>query len=151
MINEIFPDPEDFEFLVIPAPKRGDRAPDCKTDADRMANTLTVIFNEMAALGWVYMRTERLPNDQGASLSGTGDKEVTMLVFRRPLATPVDPAPAAAAQDGAEAAPEPAPEEVPTVVEATLAASRATPAVPSVAPEVQAEDDMLLLTDPLPA
>ncbi|MGB3406171.1 MAG: hypothetical protein WBA67_01620 [Jannaschia sp.] len=74
-----------YEFTVIPAPRKGERVEGLRTDADRMANTMTILFNEMALDGWDYVRADTLPNDMSADLSGTAPKHMTLLVFRRIL------------------------------------------------------------------
>ncbi|MEM7644062.1 MAG: hypothetical protein AAF366_16300 [Pseudomonadota bacterium] len=79
------PYPSDFyEFQVVPAPPKGERVPGLKTDEARMANTLTLLLNEMSLDGWEYVRADTLPNMSSADLSGTAAKTMTLLVFRRP-------------------------------------------------------------------
>jgi hypothetical protein len=74
-----------YEFVVVPAPKKADRAEGLRTDADRMAKTLTELFNDMALDGWDYVRAETLPNDSSRDLTGTAPSTMTLLVFRRLL------------------------------------------------------------------
>lgn len=74
-----------YEFQVIAAPRKGERVPGLRTDADRMANTLTHLLNEMALDGWDYVRADTLPNLDSADLSGTAPPTMTLLVFRRLL------------------------------------------------------------------
>ncbi|KIT17743.1 hypothetical protein [Jannaschia aquimarina] len=89
MRHETFTNPDAIEFKVVPAPKKGEHGPNLSNDTDRMAHTLTGIFNEMAAEGWEFLRAERLPNDVGYDMTGTAAKEVTVLVFRRESCQPV--------------------------------------------------------------
>jgi hypothetical protein len=74
-----------YEFTVVPAPDKADRAEGARTDAERMARALTVLFNEMALDGWDYVRSETLRNDNSRDLTGTAPATVTLLVFRRLL------------------------------------------------------------------
>jgi hypothetical protein len=74
-----------YEFTVVPAPSKAERAEGCRTDADRMARALTTLFNEMALDGWDYIRAETLPNDNSKDLTGTAARTMTLLVFRRLL------------------------------------------------------------------
>ncbi|UWQ19394.1 hypothetical protein [Jannaschia sp. M317] len=85
MFHARAPLPDLYEFQVLPAPTKGERVPGLRTDAARMANTLTEILNDMALDGWDFVRADTLPNDMSADLSGTAPKTMTMLVFRRPI------------------------------------------------------------------
>lgn len=86
-----------YEYKVIPAPVRGDKARGVKTTADRFALTLTGLMNQMGADGWLYLRADTLPCEERAGLTGTKTTIQNVLVFRRPLAglaTTIAPAPA---------------------------------------------------------
>ncbi len=75
-----------YEFLVVPAPRRGEKARGLRTTEDRFAHALTMLMNRMGAEGWDYVRADTLPCDERAGL--TGGVRTTfqnMLVFRRPL------------------------------------------------------------------
>ncbi|TFL16782.1 DUF4177 domain-containing protein [Jannaschia formosa] len=74
-----------YEFTVVPAPAKAERAEGLKTDAERMAATWTQLLNEMALDGWDYVRADHLPNDTSRDLTGTAPKTMTLLVFRRLL------------------------------------------------------------------
>ncbi len=74
-----------YEFQVVPAPRKGERVEGLRTDAARMANTLTELLNDMALDGWDYVRADTLPNDMSGDLSGTAPPTMTLLVFRRVL------------------------------------------------------------------
>lgn len=89
MRHESFPTHDLYEFKVVPAPRKGERAPGLKTDEARMANTLTDVLNQMASEGWDYVRADQLPNDTSTDLTGTAPKVMVLLVFRRLL--PVEP------------------------------------------------------------
>jgi hypothetical protein len=74
-----------YEFTVVPAPKKAERGDGLRTDAERMAHTLSTLFNDMALDGWDYVRAETLPNDNSRDLTGTAPTTMTLLVFRRLL------------------------------------------------------------------
>ena len=72
-----------YEFKVIPAPRRGEKARGLKTTEDRFAQTLTGLMNELGADGWDYVRADTLPVDERSGLTGTKTTFQNMLVFRR--------------------------------------------------------------------
>ena len=100
-----------FEYKVVPAPRRGEKAPGARTTPERFAGVLTRVINDLAAEGWEYLRADTLPCDERAGLTGTATHFQNMLVFRRALpgTAPlllVDPAsPIARATDVGSAAP----------------------------------------------
>lgn len=76
-----------FEFKVIPAPKRGEKARGVKTTEDRFAYALTNLMNQMGAEGWDYVRADALPCEERVGLTGTKTTFQNMLVFRRIVAS----------------------------------------------------------------
>lgn len=76
-----------FEYKVIPAPKRGEKARGVKTTEDRFALALTLLMNDLGADGWDYVRADALPCEERAGLTGTKTTFQNVLVFRRPLAS----------------------------------------------------------------
>jgi len=72
-----------FEFKVIPAPKRGEKARGVKTTEDRFALALTTLMNQLGAEGWDYVRADALPCEERAGLTGTKTTFQNVLVFRR--------------------------------------------------------------------
>ena len=74
-----------FEFKVIPAPKRGEKARGVKTTEDRFAMALTTLMNQLGAEGWDYVRADALPCDERVGLTGSKTTFQNMLVFRRGL------------------------------------------------------------------
>ncbi|MBL9046045.1 MAG: DUF4177 domain-containing protein [Tabrizicola sp.] len=72
-----------FEFKVIPAPKRGEKARGVKTTEDRFALALTNLMNEMGAEGWDYVRADALPCEERVGFTGSKTSYHNMLVFRR--------------------------------------------------------------------
>ncbi|WP_309665770.1 DUF4177 domain-containing protein [Tabrizicola sp.] len=76
-----------YEYHVVPAPRRGEKARGVKTIEDRFALALTTLMNELGAQGWDYVRADALPVDERAGFTGTKTTFQNMLVFRRPLKT----------------------------------------------------------------
>jgi hypothetical protein len=121
-----------FEYKVIPAPKRGEKARGVKTTEDRFAYALTQLMNQLGAEGWDYVRADALPCEERSGLTGTKTTFQNMLVFRRAIgaastedrpATRLllnDPMPAPAPRLGPAEAPMPA--SIPSVGPAKLAA-----------------------------
>lgn len=76
-----------YEYKVVPAPRRGEKARGVKTVEDRFALALTGLMNTLAADGWEYQRADALPVDERAGLTGgTRTSYHNLLTFRRPLA-----------------------------------------------------------------
>jgi hypothetical protein len=74
-----------FEYKVIPAPKRGEKARGVKTTDERFAYALTHLMNELGAEGWDYVRADALPCEERVGLTGTKTTFQNVLVFRRAL------------------------------------------------------------------
>ncbi|WP_374369638.1 DUF4177 domain-containing protein [Tabrizicola sp.] len=72
-----------FEFKVIPAPKRGEKARGVKTTEERFALALTSLMNQLGAEGWDYVRADTLPCDERVGLTGSKTTFQNLLVFRR--------------------------------------------------------------------
>jgi hypothetical protein len=72
-----------FEYKVVPAPVRGKKAKGLKTPADRFANALGAMINEMAAEGWEYLRADTLPAEERHGFTGRSTVFQNMLIFRR--------------------------------------------------------------------
>ena len=72
-----------FEYKVIPAPKRGEKARGVKTTEERFAYALTLLMNELGAEGWDYVRADALPCEERVGLTGTKTTFQNVLVFRR--------------------------------------------------------------------
>lgn len=89
-----------YEYRVVPAPRRGEKARGVKTTEDRFALALMQVMNALGAEGWDYVRADTLPCDERAGLTGgTRTSFQNMLVFRRALedGTAATAVPAAAA------------------------------------------------------
>ena len=74
-----------YEFKVVPAPRRGEKARGVKTSEERFALAMTTMMNAMGAEGWDYVRADTLPVDERTGLTGTKTTYQNMMVFRRIL------------------------------------------------------------------
>ncbi|MFM2350022.1 MAG: hypothetical protein RIR04_988 [Pseudomonadota bacterium] len=74
-----------YEYWVVPAPRKGEKARGLKTGEERFAMALTNVMNSMAAQGWEYQRADALPCDERSGLTGTKTTFHNVLVFRRAL------------------------------------------------------------------
>lgn len=75
-----------YEYKVVPAPQRGEKAKGVKTTADRYALALMNAMNRLGREGWEYLRADTLPCEERVGLTGSRSTFQHMLVFRRPLA-----------------------------------------------------------------
>ncbi len=130
-----------FEYKVVPAPRRGEKARGVKSTEDRFALAMTSLMNQMGAEGWDYVRADTLPCDERVGLTGTKTTFQNMLVFRRALGAAAalpeavsDPAPPALRI--APADPVAAP---PLRLGAPIAPEGAAPAVGPAKPDLAAE------------
>lgn len=78
-----------FEYKVVPAPVKGQKARGVKTPEGRFALSVESVLNQMGAEGWEYLRAELLPSDERSGLTGTTTNWRNVLVFRRALASDV--------------------------------------------------------------
>ena len=60
-----------YEYKVIPAPTRGEKARGVKATPDRFALALTNLMNDLGADGWSYVRADALPCEERSGLTGT--------------------------------------------------------------------------------
>ena len=74
-----------YEFKVVPAPRRGEKARGVKSTEERFALALTNLMNRLGAEGWDYVRADHLPCDERSGLTGVKTTEQHLLVFRRAL------------------------------------------------------------------
>ncbi len=72
-----------YEYKVVPAPTRGERAKGVKGTPARFAHALTGVMNDLAADGWEYLRADTLPCEERSGLTGKSTTFQNMLVFRR--------------------------------------------------------------------
>lgn len=109
-----------FEYKVIPAPRRGEKARGVKTTEDRFAHALTQLMNSLGAEGWDYVRADALPCEERVGLTGSKTTFQNVLVFRRMIGSATgedspatrlllsDPVPAATPRLGPAETPMPA-------------------------------------------
>ncbi len=76
-----------YEYKVVPAPSKGQKAKGVKTAEGRFALTIQDTLNQMGADGWEYQRAELLPSDERSGLTGTTQNWRNVLIFRRALDT----------------------------------------------------------------
>lgn len=76
-----------FEYTVIPAPLRSEKAKATKDPSERYALTLSEAINRMAQDGWEYLRAETLPSEERSGLTGRTTLFHNLLIFRRPTAS----------------------------------------------------------------
>lgn len=127
-----------FEYRVIPAPLRGEKAKDAKTPSDRYSLALTAELNRMAQDGWEYVRADVLPSEERSGLTGRTTVYHNLLVFRRVVAAPAasaarTPQPEYPVAASAPAAPVDIPATPPAA--APLPAGDAVPPAPRKAPD----------------
>ncbi len=86
----------EYEYKVLPAPTRGEKAKGAKTPEARFAHAIEAELNRIAGEGWEYLRAELLPSEERSRLTGSKTHWRTLLIFRRArasaMATAVTPA-----------------------------------------------------------
>lgn len=122
-----------FEYKVVPAPVKADRAKGIKGTQARFAHALAGLMNEMGRDGWEYQRADTLPCEERHGLTGKTTTFQNMLIFRRVLEeeakAPVAPA--------LVASPPPALESIAARAAATLSVDAAEGVAPAIAPPTE--------------
>ena len=72
-----------YQYKVIPAPMKAEKAKGVKTPEGRFAQTIEGALNRMGEEGWEYLRAELLPHEERSGLKAAQTKWRTVLVFRR--------------------------------------------------------------------
>ncbi|MFV2052556.1 DUF4177 domain-containing protein [Aliiroseovarius sp. YM-037] len=72
-----------YEYKVVPAPKKGEKAKGVKGVEDRFAHALMTVMNELGSDGWEYMRADTLPCETRSGFTGKSTAFQNMLIFRR--------------------------------------------------------------------
>ena len=72
-----------YEYKVVPAPKKGLKGKGVKGTEERFANALMTAMNELGAEGWEYQRADTLPCEERSGVMGKSTSFQNMLVFRR--------------------------------------------------------------------
>ena len=75
-----------YEYKVIPAPVKGRKARGVRKPEDKFALAVQESMNELAQLGWEFLRSETLPNTERTGLTRRTTTERSVLVFRREIA-----------------------------------------------------------------
>ncbi len=124
-----------FEYKVVPAPRRGEKARGVKSAEERFALALSRVMNDLGAEGWDYVRADALPCDERSGLTGTKTTFQNMLVFRRAVEVEAPRAPLfgrSAAPAAEVAAPVLAKEAAPVSAPVAATAPVAPPVLPPV-------------------
>ncbi|MEP6065655.1 MAG: DUF4177 domain-containing protein [Paracoccaceae bacterium] len=79
-----------YEYKVVPAPTKGQKAKGVKTGEDRFALGLQILMNAFASDGWEFQRAETLPSTERAGLTGSTTEWRNVLVFRREVSSSVN-------------------------------------------------------------
>jgi len=117
-----------YEYKVVPAPVKGERAKGVKGTQARFAHALSSLMNELGREGWEYQRADTLPCEERQGLTGKTTSFQNMLVFRRVIE-------ADAPVFSSERAEEPhTPEEIAANASATLSATPDEGRAPTIAP-----------------
>ena len=104
-----------YEYKVVPAPTKGQKAKGVKASEDRFALGIQTLMNDYASDGWEYVRAETLPSTERAGLTGSTTEWRNLLVFRRATSSSVnnavhaEPDPVSAPVQASKPAPKPAP------------------------------------------
>ena len=72
-----------YEYKVIPAPTKGKKGPGVKTAEARFAYAIEGMMNDLAADGWIYLRSDLLPSEERQGLTSSQTVYRSVLVFRR--------------------------------------------------------------------
>ena len=74
-----------FEYKVVPAPTKGQKARGVKGPQARFANAIELQINALASEGWEYLRSDILPSEERQGLTSTHTVYRSILVFRRAI------------------------------------------------------------------
>jgi hypothetical protein len=72
-----------YEYKVVPAPTKGQKAQGIKAPEARFAHTVEGALNAQATDGWEFVRSDILPSEERHGLTSTQTVYRTLLVFRR--------------------------------------------------------------------
>ncbi|WP_299349855.1 DUF4177 domain-containing protein [uncultured Shimia sp.] len=73
-----------WEYKVVAAPAKGQKARGVKGPEARFAYALESVMNQMASEGWEFQRTETLPSEERSGLTSSTTTYRNVMVFRRP-------------------------------------------------------------------
>ncbi|SPH18601.1 hypothetical protein DEA8626_02141 [Defluviimonas aquaemixtae] len=74
-----------YEYKVVSAPNRGEKARGIKAPADRFAHALENLMNDLGRDGWEYVRADTLPSEERTGFTKRTTVYHSVLVFRRPV------------------------------------------------------------------
>jgi hypothetical protein len=103
-----------YEYKVVPAPTKGQKAKGGKTPEGRFAQGLQGVLNVEGGAGWEYLRAELLPSEERTGLAGSTTNWRNVLVFRRVIDHAVKSRPPEPVRQRPQSQihqPDPAPEE----------------------------------------
>ncbi len=72
-----------FEYKVVPAPMRVEKAKGANTLEEKFAQTLAGALNAEGAEGWEFVRSETMAAEDKRMLRKSAVAEVTVLIYRR--------------------------------------------------------------------
>jgi hypothetical protein len=72
-----------YEYRVIPAPRKGEKAKGIKTPEARMAQAMETRLNAFGEEGWEYVRSDVVPMEERSGLTSKSVSYHTVLIFRR--------------------------------------------------------------------
>lgn len=72
-----------YEYRVIPAPRKGEKAKGIKTPEARMAQAMETRLNAFGEEGWEYVRSDVVPMEERSGLTSKNVSYHTVLIFRR--------------------------------------------------------------------
>lgn len=72
-----------YEYKTVSAPTRGEKARGLNSAEDRLAAAFERLLNRMAAEGWEFLRTERLPAEEKSAFGRATSIEAHLVIFRR--------------------------------------------------------------------
>jgi hypothetical protein len=78
-----------YEYKVIPAPRKGRKARGIKGAEERFSLAVQEVMNDHAAQGWEFLRSETLPSEERQGLTSNHTVFRSVLVFRRQRADDV--------------------------------------------------------------
>ncbi|MEP3637926.1 MAG: DUF4177 domain-containing protein [Paracoccaceae bacterium] len=116
-----------YEYKVVPAPTKGQKAKGVKASEDRFALGIQTLMNDYASDGWEYLRADTLPSTERAGLTGSTTEWRNLLVFRRVVSSSVnnavhaEPNPVSTPVPAANPVPKPAPRAIREQPESTPA------------------------------
>ena len=82
-----------YEYKVVPSPRKGKSARGMRKTPEKLANSLSIMMNDMASEGWEFQRADTLPCEERTGLRSKTVNYHSMLVFRRAIEQEVEAAP----------------------------------------------------------